>query len=446
MATRKSWHLDRRTFLRGAGVALALPWMESMAAAKASSEAKPKRFCAVYFPYGVSLREAGTPAAEWNWFPAETGRDFQFGKSHAALEPLRDEVTILSGLSHPACRQMGGHDTADTWLTAAEMKEGHLQNSVSLDQVMAMRSGDATRYASLILSTDGGVGEPTRASTLSFDRNGTPLPSSHQPRLIFDRLFGVDPSSAEAQRQRLSNSGSMLDLIAEHSRSLRGKLGKIDQAKLDEYLTSVRQIEQRVERSEQWLEVPKPQVDSSGLSLEADDSTPGELIRTMYDLIYLAFQTDQTRIATYQLGNMNGATSIAGKFPQLLGLSASMHTLAHDARKSDAGAEPLGLWDRMLTEQLAYFLERLRATPEGDGTMLDSTIVFYGTSNSQTHVNENYALLTAGGRGLGMRHGSHLRFLDSVPLSNLFTTFLNKTGPEAESFADSTGELTEITA
>jgi len=443
MAQRKSWHLSRRTFLRGTGVSLALPFFECMSASQPAAS-RPRRFCAIYFPYGVVLREPGTPAAVWNWFPAETGPDFQFGKSHAALEPLRDEVTILSGLSHPACRQMGGHDTADTWLTGSEMKEGHLKNTVSLDQVMAMRIGERTRYSSLILSSDGGVGEPTRASTLSFDRNGTPLPSSHQPRLIFDRLFGVDPTSTESQRQRLSNSGSMLDLIAEHSRSLRSRLGRVDQLKLDEYLTSVRQIEQRVERSEQWLEVPKPKVDASGLSLDADDTTPGELIRTMYDLIFLAFQTDQTRIATYQLGNMNGATSIAGKFPQLLGLSANMHTLAHGARKNDEGAEPLGLWDRMLTEQLAYFLERLRSTPDGDGSMLDSTIVFYGTSNSQTHVNENYALLTAGGRGLGLRHGRHLALPDSVPLSNLFTTILNKTGVESASFADSTGELTEI--
>lgn len=445
MSARKPWHLGRRTFLHGAGVSLALPFLECMGSAK-SVASQPRRFCAVYFPYGVVLREAGTPAAEWNWFPTGAGKDFAFGKSHQALEPLRDELTMLSGLSHPQCRQMGGHDTADTWLTGAEMKEGHLVNSVSVDQVMAMKRGHETRYSSLILSTDGGVGEPTRASTLSFDRNGAPLPSEHQPRLVFNRLFGVDEASAAAQRNRLRSSGSMLDLVAEHSRSLRTRLGKQDQRKLDEYLTSVRRIEQRVERAEKWLDVPKPQVDASGLSLDADDSTPRELIRTMYDLIYLAFQTDQTRIATYQLGNMNGATSIAGKFPQLLGYAANMHTLAHDARKSDEGAEPLGLWDQFLTQQLAYFLERLRSTPEGDGTMLDSTMVFYGTSNSQTHVNENYALMLAGGRGLGLKHGEHKQFADSVPLSNLFTTVLDTFGTEEQSFADSTGELTEVVA
>lgn len=443
---RKSWHLSRRSFLQGSGVALGLPLLECMAAAAKPSSALPKRFCAIYFPYGVVDRKEGTPAADWNWFPSGSGSEFVFGRSHQVFEPLREQLTVLGGLSHPKGRKMGGHDTADTWLTGAELKEGHLDNTVSIDQLMAMRWGEQTRYSSLVLSTDGGVGEPTRASTLSFNRGGTPLPAQNKPRLVFDRLFGVNSDSHQAQRRRLENSGSMLDLLLEHSHSLRGRLGKLDQTKLDEYLASVRQIERRVERSEQWLEVPRPGVPATGLHLDADDSTPRELIRTMYDLIYLAFQTDSTRIATYQLGNMNGATSIAGKFPQLLGMAENMHSLAHSARKGDAGAEPLGLWARFLNEQLAYFLERLRATPEGDGTLLDRTAVLYGTSNSQTHVNENYGLMLAGGRELGLRHGAFRRFADSVPLSNLFVTLLNKLDTPAESFVDSTGELTQIVA
>ena len=437
---KKPWNLSRRTFLQGAGVSLALPYLEAMAA----PGPKPKRFCAVYFPYGIVARAEDSPVADWNWFPRGQGREYTFRNSLKPLDPLREELTILGGLSHPKGRAMGGHDTADTWLTAAELKEGHLDNTVSLDQVLAAKTGDATRFASLALSTDGGAGEPTRASTLSFSRTGRPIPAENQPRLIFERLFGVDSSSLESQRQRLRTEGSMLDLVLEHSRSLQGKLGQSDQRKMDEYLTSVRQIEQRVERSERWLDVPKPAADASGLHLEADDTTPAELIRTMYDLIYLAFQTDSTRVVTYQLGNMNGATSIAGKFPQLLGYADSMHTLAHDARKADAGAEPLGLWDLFLTKQLAYFLERLRSTPEGDSTLLDSTVVLYGSSNSQTHVNEDYPLVLAGGGGLGFRHGRYLRFGEEIPLSNLFVTLLDKLGAPAAAFADSTGELTEI--
>ncbi len=439
---RKPWHLDRRTLLRGAGVALGLPLLESMSTA---APQRPKRFCAVYFPYGIVDRAAGSPHADWNWFPRGEGADYRFNKSLAPLEGLRGELSILAGLSHPKGRKMGGHDTADTWLTGAELKAGHLDNTVSVDQLLVEQFGERTRFPSLVLSTDGGVGEPTRSSTLSFGRTGQPIPAENKPRLVFDRFFGVDPGSATAQRQKLDNAGSMLDLVLEHSHSLRRRLGRLDQQKLDEYMASVRQIEQRVERSERWLDVPKPEVAATGLHLDADDTTPRELIRTMYDLLYLAFHTDSTRVATYQLGNMNGATSIAGKFPQLLGMANNMHSLAHNARKGDAGAEPLGRWDLFLTEQLAYFLERLRSTPEGDGSLLDSTVVFYGSSNSQTHVNENYPLLLAGGRGLGLRHGELRRFGPEVPLSNLFVTILQRFGAPRESFADSSGEVGVLT-
>ncbi len=445
IVTRKSWHLSRRTFLQGSGVSLALPYLECMAA-DAGAAAQPKRFCSVYFPYGIVQRQAGTEAAQWNWFPQGSGRDFQFNKSLASLEQHRADLTVLGGLSHPNGRNMGGHDTADTWLTGAELKEGHLENTVSIDQLAAGSFGGRTRYPSLVLSSDGGVGEPTRSSTLSFGRTGQPVPAENRPRLVFERLFGVDPRSLVSQRQSLDNSRSMLDLVLDHSRSMRSRLGAHDRTKLDEYLTSVRQIERRVGRSQQWLDVPKPNVPATGLHLDADDTTPGELIKTMYDLIYLAFQTDSTRIATYQLGNMNGATSIAGKFPPLLGLSNNMHTLAHGARKNDDGAEPLGHWDRFLTEQFSYFVSRLKQTPEGDGTLLDRTILFYGSSNSQTHVNLDYPLLLAGGRELGLKHGSFLRFGEEIPLANLFVTILNRLDVPAESFVDSTGELNEILA
>ena len=442
---RKSWHLDRRTFLRGTGVALALPALECMAADGKPPE-RPKRFVAGYFPYGIVDRAGESEAAQWNWFPAAAGNDFRFNKSLAPLEPLRSELTIVGGLSHPKGRNMGGHDTADTWLTGAELKEGHLENTVSIDQVAAGLYGNRTRYPSLVLSSDGGVGEPTRSSTLSFSRTGQPVPAQNKPKQVFDRLFGVDPRSLQAQRQSLDSSRSMLDLVLEHSASVRSRLGRHDLVKLDEYLDSVRQIERRVEKSQQWLEVPKPQVNATGLHLDADDTTPGELIKTMYDLIYLAFRTDSTRIATYQIGNMNGATSIAGKFPQLLGLADNMHSLAHGARKNDAGAEPLGKWDLFLTEQLAYFIERLRQTPEGDGTLLDSTLVLYGSSNSQTHVNLNYPLLLAGGSDIGLAHGSFHRFGSDVPLANLYVTLLNGLGVPVDSFADSTGALDAILA
>ena len=438
----KTWQMHRRTVLRGLGATLALPFLDCMVGTTKSIK-RPKRFCAVYFPYGVSLPKKGSGDAQWSWFPDQPGRDFQFNESLKCLEPLRDQLTVLGGLSHPNGRKIGGHDTADIFLTAAQLKGGQLKNSVSIDQIMAAKLGDDTRFRSLSLSVDGGVGEATRSSTLSFNRGGQPVPAMHQPRMVFNRLFGVEEGSLEQRRQELKNSDSMLDGVLEHSNSLRRKLGKRDQDKFDEYLQSVRQIEQRVERSEKWLEVPKPQVDSSGLHLDADDQTPGELIKTMYDLMYLAYQTDSTRFITYQLGNMNGATSIATKFPALLGFGKNQHALAHGWNKP-GGAEALGKWDRFRSEQLAYFLQRLHDTPEADGTLLDHTVVLYGSSNSNTHNNHNYPLILAGGDKLGFQHGQYHRFTDDVPLSNLFVTMMNRVGLPTESFVDSTAELTEL--
>ena len=243
-------------------------------------------------------------------------------------------------------------------------------------------------------------------------------------RLVYNRLFGVDDTPIEKQRQQLGNSGSMLDLVLEHSKS-------------------VREIEQRVERSEQWLDVPKPKVDTSGLHLDADDKTPGELIKTMLDLMFLAYQTDSTRFVTYQIGNMNGATSIATKFPALLGFGKNQHSLAHGWNKP-GGAEALGKWDQFRAQQLAYFLGRLAETPEGDGTLLDHTVVLYGSSNSNTHNNRNYPLVVAGGDKLGLKHGAYHRFGEDVPMSNLFVTIMNRVGYETPAFVDSTGELTEL--
>jgi hypothetical protein len=304
--------------------------------------------------------------------------------------------------------------------------------------------GDDTRFRSLSLSVDGGVGEATRSSTLSFTGTGQPVPALHNPRIIYNRLFGKEDKTLLSRRQELQNSDHMLDLVLEHSKSVRRKLGKQDQEKFDEYLQSVRQIEQRVERSEKWLDVPKPQIDASGLHLEADDKTPGELIKTMFDLMFLAIQTDSTRFLTYQMGNMNGATSIATKFPSLLGFGKSQHSLAHGWNKP-GGSEALGKWDRFRAEQLAYFLQRLQDTPENEGTLLDHTMVLYGSSNSNTHNNNNYPLVLAGGDKLGLKHGGYHRFGAEVPLSNLFVTMMNRLSMPTASFVDSTGEMSELT-
>lgn len=248
-------HLDRRSFLLGTGVSLGLPWLECMGEASEPSDTA-KRMCALYFGFGVGLPSEESEEGKWRWFPRGEGKDFQFTEVLNPLEAHRDHVTVLGGLSHPNGRRMGGHDTADTFLTASYLNNKFLRNTVSVDQLAARAFGDQTRFASLVLSTDGGVGEPTRSSTLSYDDQGRPIPAMHQPQQIFDRFFGAGDADLVASNRRLKSTSGMLDRVLADSRSLKGKLGSQDRDKLDEYLESVRQIEERVARAQRWLNIP----------------------------------------------------------------------------------------------------------------------------------------------------------------------------------------------
>ena len=438
--------MNRRTMLRATGISLALPWMESLASPV--SKSPPRRFCSIYFPYGVSLPSQSGENGHWHWFPRGEGKNFTFNKSLEPLEPLRDQVTILGGLSHPKVRRIGGHDSGDTFLTGEELSLGTtgLKNSISLDQHMAIthRLGLKTRFSSLTLSSDGGVGLPTRANTLSYSNKGLPIPSLNRPAVVFERLFGLEGESIDAQRKGLTRTGSHLDLLLDEAKTLQRKLGKADQDKLDQYLTSVREIEQDVERSGQWLDVPKPKVNAEGLTLDADSETPDKLIYTMLDLIALAFQTDSTRFVTYQLASMHGSISIANKFPSLLGFAKDAHGLAHGAGKGANGATNKGKWDLYQTKCLAYLIKRLGEMQEGETSVLANTCILYGSSNSKTHNNNNYPLVLAGGTDLGYQHGRYLKFSNDIPFSNLFVTIQKSMGVNANSFADSTGELNEV--
>ncbi len=438
----KNCQLNRRTFLRGTGAALALPWLEATHLAAKATEPGPRRMAFVYFPFGVSLPKAGTEFGHWNWFPNGEGTDFQFNKPLQPMEALREEVTVLGGLSHPLCRKLGGHDTGDTWLTGTFLPPPTYRNSISIDQLAALHVGQKTRFPTLNLSCDGGVGEPTRSTTISFNKDGRPVPALASPQQVFNRLFGQD-ASGKAQQRRLENTGSLLDLVLEHSKSVRRKLGAQDQAKLDEYLDSVRDIEKRVETSQHWLDIPKPKIDPATIDLSASPDAPKAYIRAMYDLMYLAFQTDTTRLATFMLGQVAGATTIANAFPSVVGEKGNWHGLAHGAGKGK-GAEALGKFDQFLAQQLAYFLQRLKDTPEGDGTLLDTTMVLYGSSNSKTHNNTNYPTVLAGGRKLGLKHNQFLKFDSKTPFANLFITMMDKFGAPIPQFADSTGTLSQL--
>ena len=429
----KSWHLDRRSFLRGSGgVALGLPLLHGMTwAGEAQAVAQlPKRMCSFYFPFGICQK------GEYNWWPSGEGSSFDFSLPLKSLEPLREDVTIMHGISHPQSRSMPGHDTGDTFLTGASMKSPDFQNTISLDQVAAAHIGERTRFASLTLSSDGGVGEPTRTRTMSYTKKGQPIPAMSDPQKIFNKLFGV---MSEREQQQLKSTASLLDRVLDDAKSFQRRLGKHDMRKFDEYLNSVRHVEQGVQRSQEWLDVARPEVDTSKMNLEVSPDQPAEFVRAMYDLLYLAVQTDSTRLTTYQIGQNLGAAFSASALPKAIGLS-NWHGMSHK------GAEPLGRMTEWLTQEHSRFLTRLSQTPEADGSLLDRTIVFYGSGNAYAHGTTNYPIILAGGRKLGMRHGQYLKFTQATPLANLFVTMLHRLDVPVESFADSNGDMPQMLA
>ncbi len=458
--------LDRRRFLRGSALALALPWFESLAGAagRVGRRARPKRFACIYFPDGVPMPLAADPAyQDWAWFPHGGGTDFQFTKCLEPLAPLRKDLTILSGLSHPSARAIHGHSNADQFLTgAATGPRGTYKNSISLDQEFAAHVGSETRYASLVMSTDGGTGTPRGAQTLSFDRNGRAIPAAHRPKKIFDSLFVT--SDRDAAR-RLALDQSALDDLLSDAKALRQKLSGNDQRALDEYLDSVRETEQKIEKAKRWVNIPLPQVDGGHLELEVTPEESRAYLQAMYGLIHLAFQTDSTRVATYQIGRENGI-GLSDHLSRAVGFPLA-HQLTHETKKPD-GWKNFGTYCRFLSEELGRFISKLKATPEasGDGNLLDNTLVLFGSASSAFHLSRNYPLILLGAGNMGFEHGRYLNYAganayaggwdggtepwqrefatEEIPLANLFVKLLQRLGVPAESFADSTAALADV--
>lgn len=442
---KKSWQLDRRTVLRGAGgIALGIPFLNAMCHA-AQSTTTAKRFCTLFFPYGVPLPPQDHEHHEdWNWFPTGEGKDYRLTKTLEPLESFRNDVTIMSGLSHPNGRNAVGHAVADIFLTGSDAHRS-FQNTHSLDQMIADVTGEHTRMPSLVLSSDGGTGNTSRTRTLSYTRTGNPIPAMDKPGVVFDLMFGKGGGSIAERKQRLQHKQSMLDLIHEDTKALNRRLGKEDQRQMEEYLSSLREIERRTKRAEDWLLVKRPSVDIADVTqLDATTAEVENYIRTMFDLIYLAFRTDQTRVVTYMISSEGAKAS--QNFPTLaLGLPEA-HALSHNptGKNPTTGWMDWGRYNQFLTKQVAYFLDRMRATPEGDGSLLDNTIVLYGSSTSRVHVARNYPLVLAGGKNLGFKHGQFHSFTEDTPFSNVHLTIAQRMGLEIESFADSTNDLPEI--
>jgi len=412
--------MNRRRFLQAAGVSLALPWFE----AHATAAATPRRMILLCAPLGIHGP---------NLFPAKAGSDYALTPYLEPLKDLRSDFTVMSGLHHPDVAE--GHDSSYSFLTGAHhvgfMRAG-FQNSISVDQLAAEHIGGQTRFASLPLSTEGGG--------LSYTRSGVLVPSSLNPSWLFGALF-VDggPEQVEQQMRRLRQGKSILDHVREPARKLESTLSGHDRPKLEEYLTSVRELEQRLTIAQEWAKKPKPKVtvapptDPPNVDLLAR-------LRTWFDLIHLVLQTDSSRLVTMvMVGGSQGVPPIAG-------VSHGHHDLSHHGQDPGKLGE-LRIVELETMKVLADFLRKLKGTSEGGETLLDRTQVFLGSNlgNASSHNTRNLPVVLAGG---GFRHGSYLAFDQNQPppLCNLFVSMLQRLGVPVDKFGSSTGTLTGLSA
>jgi hypothetical protein len=413
----RRWKLDRRTFLRGVGAVIALPLLDAMqplTAADAGAKAamgKPKRAVFLYIPNGVNMR---------TWQITKAGRDYELSASMRHLQRHREHITPISGLHHPNA-QGAGHTVGDSWLTGAFISPGSsakYKNTVSCDQLMAEVTAPQTRFSSLELSIESGTGQPMNSRTMAFTRDGSGLPADDSPRVVFDRLFRDNAGGITVQRARIDRQRSVLDAVLGRANALKKDLGTNDRGKLDGYLQSVREVEVRTQRMEHWLTIPKPKVDDEQKFNQNKDFA-GHYWDAMLDLIVLALRTDMTRVVTY----MTGCEQVG--IPVLeIGVSNSRHELSHHNGIPDM-LNKLSSYDGYMVEKLAKFMDNLKSIDEGGETLLDRTMILFGSGMSygHSHGNANLPIIVAGGRSLGLKHGQHidynLRKLKAYDLNNL---------------------------
>ncbi|MBM4074687.1 MAG: DUF1552 domain-containing protein, partial [Planctomycetes bacterium] len=354
--------------------------------------------------------------------------------------PFRKQLSFLGGLYHPNGTKADPHVCSDMWLTGAPLhapKPGTF-NSVSVDQIVALHTKKECRQPSLVLSIDAGVGFLSRTGTISYNLEGKPIPAENNPRRVFDRLFRSQQDSAVAQRNQLKRRMKLVDAVLENSKSLDRQLGRSDRDKMDQYLTSLNEIESRLATSEKWIDIPLKQQDYSHLKLDVTtEGEPAEYYRTMFDLIALAFDADITRSIAFMLNREDGM-GISDTFPIKLGLTRTHHNLSHAEDKD--GLIEFGKYDLFISQQLAHFFKKLNDYRDSNGPVLDNTIVLYGSGASTTHNPTNLPTLVVGGGNFGLSHGTYWH-KDKTPMSNMFLSLLQALDIPETSFADSTGPL-----
>ena len=416
---------ERRTFLRAAGVSLALPLLDGFlprtrAAEKAA--APRRRMICICAPLGLYPP---------NFFPEKAGKDYELPPYLELLKDHRQDFTVVSGLSHAGMSPGFAHQASASFLTGAPgAGRPGFRNAVSLDQFAAEHIGRLTRFPSLILSGEG--------SGLSWTRTGALVPAATSPSKVFSRLFLAGNSDeVQSQLRRLDDGRSILDDVRDQANSLRSDLGVDDREKLDEYLTSVRELEQRLVTDEGWAKTPKPKVD---VAPPEDIPNVADLIgraQLLFDVTHLALQTDSTRLITIMLA---GSTYV----PPIKGVTQGHHDLSHHG-KDPAKLEELKIVELETMKTLGGLLGKLKQSQEDGVSLLDRTTVFLGSNlgDASSHSVKNLPVLLAGG---GFQHGQHLAFdpQNPPPLCNLYVSMLQRLGLETDKFGSSTGTLTGL--
>jgi len=437
--------IDRRTLLRGFGAALALPLLDSMIPARAAASARPIRLGFVYTPNGMIPK---------GWLPATEGAGFEITPTMRPLAPFREQMLVVSNLSLHTADALGdgGGDHARagaTWLTGVHPKKtegAEIRAGISADQIAARELGKQTQFASLEL----GIEEPSFAggcdsgyscaytNTISWRSATTPNPVQISPRVVFERLFGDGESTDPAARlKRMRQDRSILDYVNADVSRLEPQLGARDKRKLDEYLDSIRDIERRIQKAEQQTDANNtPRMERPvGIPPVFDDH-----VRLMSDLMVAAFQTDMTRVITFMFAREGSNRA----FPEI-GIPEGCHVVTHHQQDPEKIAKAQRVEEHR-AKSFAYLVQRMQDTQDGDGSLLDHTLLLYGAGirdgNSHDHIDLPLALL--GGKSAGIKGGRHLRSKAETPLSNLLITMLDRVGVPVERLGDSTGKVEQL--